>query len=135
VVDVDGVDVSTAGELGEDGRRVADADADDEHQLARLRGDGLEQSGGVGGGEHARAELLGRAVGVREHVVGDERLAGDRPHRARDGVAGDDGFRLVFEAVDHICPQQLRVHSSKSEGDAIEPDARRGRLLPYPGAP
>jgi len=88
--------------------------------------DHREEARGVGGSEHARAESLVRAVGVRGGFVGDERLTRDCAHRGRDALAADDTLRLVFEAVDHVVPHHRRVHAPTAWRVLLNPTPELG---------
>lgn len=110
-VDVDGVDVRRVTDLGEDGGGVPDADADDENRIALAGVERFEEAGGGAGCEDGRPVDLGRAVGIRETLVLDERLAGNVSHREGDPFGVEGGLGLVFEAVDHVLAQDGGVHT------------------------
>jgi len=96
------VDVFAAGDRRHHGRGVATPRADDEHVLALLGSERLEEPGGSAGRQYGRPPTLQRLVEVGAVVCVDELVAGHRSQRRLDAVAFDQPLRLVDQAVDHL---------------------------------
>ena len=87
------MDVGVADDFSRDGGRIANASADDQHVVAVLESERLQESCGRTRGEHAGSEHFVDSVRVGRLFVWEKLVARNVAHRNGDGLVVEDVLR------------------------------------------